>query len=134
MANFISFNEGQDFIGEGVGVENNWKFDLSTKSVDSTSPYADTDTYSSRGTAAPGTGYAQASQANPGFTGGTAAFSQITWTTSSATDWSSAYRSVVATNGTVAICAWNLQSGGAARDMSAANTTENFTPTLIIGS
>ena len=132
MADFIAFDQGEDALGEGVLAGFNWKFDLSTKSVDSTSPYVETETYATRGTAVPGTGYTQQAQANPGFTNGTAVFTQITWATGAATDWSSSYRSVVASNGTVAICAWNLQAGGAARDLSAANTTENFTPTLII--
>jgi hypothetical protein len=29
-------------------------------------------------------------------------------------------------------CAWNLVTGGTARAMNAANTTENFTPTLNV--
>lgn len=29
-----------------------------------------------------------------------------------------------------AICCWNLETGGAAQDMSAASTTESFTPSL----
>jgi hypothetical protein len=31
-----------------------------------------------------------------------------------------------------AICAWNLVTGGTARDMSAANTTEQVTPTYSL--
>ncbi len=63
-------------------------------------------------------------------------FSQMSWSTGSATDWPSSVKSVVlvttANNTGKAICAWNLIAGGAARDLSQANTTESFTPTLTL--
>lgn len=131
MADFISFNEGQDLLANS-GLPSTCSFDLSTKSVDATSPFVETDTYSSRGVIT-GTGYSAKTEAEPTSSGGTVAFAEKSWDTSSATDWSSTVRSVVLHNGGTAICAWNLQTGGDARDMSAANTTENVTPTLIVG-
>jgi hypothetical protein len=128
MADFKTFNEGQDFLGEGTGVANNWHFDLGTVVVDS---LTEATTYATRG-AATGTGYAQQVAANPGFTNGTATFATVTWSTGANTDWPAAVYTCVASNGTVAICAWNLQAGGASRAMNAANTTENFVPTLVI--
>ena len=133
MADFISFDEGQDYIGEG-GLASDVYFDLSSDSVDATSPFTEADNYTS---VSPnfetGTGYSRGTVSGPiAFTNGTTNFGTITYTTGAATDWSATTRSVVMTDGTVAICAWNLQAGGAARDLSAANTTENVDPTLII--
>lgn len=83
-----------------------------------------------------GTGYARQSQARPVPAGGAAAFAQMTWNTGSATNWPAGTRSVVlvttADNTGKVICAWNLVAGGAARDMSAAGTTESVTPTLSL--
>lgn len=130
MADFISFDEGQKLLGTS-GLPATVTFDLSTKSVGATSPFAETDAYAARG-AITGTGYAAATQSRPTGTGGTFSFTQLSWTSGTATDWPATVRSCVASNGGTIICAWNLQAGGGARDMSAANTTENFTPTLII--
>ena len=91
----------------------------------------ETDNYASRGVIS-GTGYAADTASRPTGTGGTFDFAQLSWSTGANTDWPAAVRSVVATDGTVIFCAWNLQTGGAARDLSAANTTENVTPTLIL--
>ena len=132
MADFISFDEGQDALGEGGVFLRDVYIDLSTKSVDATSPFVQTDNFASRGVIT-GTGYSRGTYSGPAnFTSGTCVFAQKSWATGAATDWSATTRSAVMTNGTVAICAWNLQAGGAARDLSAANTTENMTPTLII--
>lgn len=51
------------------------------------------------------------------------------WKTEAHTNWPAAVKSVVCLSGTTLICAWNLQAGGTARDLSGANTTEKFTPT-----
>ena len=61
----------------------------------------------------------------------------MSFETATAADWPSNVKSIVlatdaATSG-VAVCAWNLQTGGAARDMSATLTTEKVTPTLVLG-
>jgi hypothetical protein len=92
------------------------------------------------------TGYARQSQAPPAPSSSnptSVAFSQISWTTGANTDWPSFCKSVVlctvtsyATSGGLTakwICAWNLQTGGTARNMAQANTTEQFTPLLLIG-
>lgn len=131
MADFISFNEGQDVLAN-TGLPATCSFDLSTKSVDATSPFVETDTYASRGVIT-GTGYAAQTESEPTSSGGTVSFAQKSWSTGSATDWSSTARSCVLHDGSKIICAWNLQAGGAARDLSAANTTENVTPKLIVG-
>lgn len=130
MADFISFDEGQNLLAS-AGLPSTCTFDLSTKSVGATSPFAETDTYSGRGVIT-GTGYAAQTQSRPTPAGGTVTFTQMSWSTGANTDWSSTCRSVVLSNGGTIICAWNLQAGGTARDMSQANTTEQFTPTLVI--
>jgi hypothetical protein len=130
MADFIAFDAGMELLGE-AGLPTTVSFDLSTKSVDSTSPFTQADTYASRG-AITGTGYAAKTASRPDGTGGTFTFGTVTWTTDTATDWPATARSIVAHDGSVAICAWNLQTGGAARDLSGANTTENVQPTLVI--
>ena len=83
-----------------------------------------------------GTGYARQSQALPTPTSANPTvltFAQMTWATGAATDWPSAVKSAVlvttSNNTGVAICAYNL-NGTTGRNMSAANTTEYFTPTL----
>ena len=130
MADFIAFDEGEARLGT-AGLPSTVSFDLSTKSIDSTSPFVETDNYSSRGVIS-GTGYAADTASRPTGTGGTFTFAQLSWSTGANTDWPAAVRSIVATDGTVIFCAWNLQTGGAARDLSASNTTENVTPTLVI--
>ncbi len=132
MADMITFDEGQDAILEGGVFLRDVFIDLSTKSVGATNPYVETDTYATRGTPAPGTGYSRGTYSGPAnYTNGTCVFAQKSWDNGTATDWSAVMRSAVMTNGTVAIAAWNLQPGGAARDMSGAHTTEQFTPTFV---
>lgn len=84
-----------------------------------------------------GTGYARQSQAAPtpsSANPSAVAFSQMSWATGSATDWSSAVASIVlvstSDNTGKAVCAWNLVAGGTTRNLAAANTTEQVTPTL----
>lgn len=132
MANFIAFDEGlTDLINNGL--PSTCTFDLSTKSVDGTSPFTAADTYGGGYGVATGTGYSAKTESEPTAAAGVVSFAQKSWSTGSATDWPSTVRSIVLRNGTSKLlCAWNLQSGGAARDMSAANTTENVTPTLTL--
>ncbi len=134
MADFLAPNEGERYLGT-KGWPSTVYFDLSTKSIDSTNPFTEAQTRATRG-AITGTGYNSQSASRPTGTGGTFTFSQLTWSTGSATNWPSNVRSIVATTasaaGTLLMC-WNLQVGGGARDMSAANTTENVTPTVEIG-
>jgi hypothetical protein len=139
VADFIAFNAGRTELANN-GLPATCYFGLSTKSVDATNPWTAADNMSTAGKEITGTGYARLSETEPTASSGVVSFAQKSWATSSATDWSSTVRSVFLTTGTTAggttgvlICAWNLQSGGAARDMSAANTTENVTPTLQLG-
>ncbi len=131
MADFISFDEGQNLIATS-GLPSTCTFDLSSKSVGATNPFVETDNYASRGVIT-GTGYTAKTQARPTPSGGTATFTVLTWTNGTATDWSATVRSCVLSNGGTAIGAWNLL-GGTAVDMSAANTTELFTPVLVVSS
>jgi hypothetical protein len=136
MADFISFDEGRQYLANN-GLPATVYFLLSTRGVDAGTAHAVTDNLSTGVGEITGTGYARQSQSEPTATDANpsvVSFTQETWSTSSATDWPSGTRSVVMTtssdNTGKAICAWNLVAGGAARDMSAASTTENFTPTL----
>lgn len=133
MADFLAPHQGARYVGTAA-IPSTCYFDLSTKSVDSTNPFTQASTTSTRG-AVTGTGYVAKNKARPTGTGGTFTFGTVTWSTGSATNWPSNVRSIVMTSGSAAgtlIACWNLQVGGGARDMSAANTTENVNPTLII--
>lgn len=128
----ISFEEGRKLIAQS-GLPATCEFLLSTKDEAS---FLQTDTLAGGVGEITGTGYARQSQALPTPTSANPtviAFSQLTWATGSATDWPAAVKSVVlvstADNTGKAICAWNL-NGTTGRAMNAANTTENFTPTL----
>ena len=137
MADFLSFNEGENSVGTS-GLPATCRFLLSTKSVDATTPFAATDTLSGAGSGEiSGTGYARLSEARPTPVNGLFSFAVKSWATGVATDWPSAVRSVVlvttADNSGVMICAWNLVSGGSSRALNLAGTTENFTPTLQVG-
>jgi len=128
FADFIGFNAGR-IIVEDTGWPASLKFDLSTKAV---SAFAATDAYAARAPIT-GTGYAQATQAEPASTTATLgqkAFTVISWATGSATDWTNP-STIVVSDGTSLYCAWNLVPGGAAQVMSAANTTINVTPTYL---
>lgn len=131
MADFIMFDEGANEIWD-TGLPATCSFDLSTKSVGGTSPFSASDTYSTRGVLTGATGYSAQPESQPTPASRQVVFAVKTWTTGSATDWSSAVRSCVICDAgaTKAIAAWNLLTGGTARDMSQANTTENVTPTL----
>jgi hypothetical protein len=112
---------------EDTGWPASLKFDLSTKAV---SAFTAADTYATRA-AITGTGYAQASGTEPASTAlGRKDFAQIPWATGAATNWQNPC-TVVVSDGVKIICAWNLVPGGAARDMSQANTTLNVTPSYV---
>lgn len=140
MADFISFNEGRKYLAtSGQGLPSTCYFLLSTKPCSGGGAFTAADTLAGGVGEITGTGYARQNQtaatptlANPSV----AVFSQMTWSTSSATDWPSSVKSVVLVSSTdnsgKAICAWNLQTGGTARDLSGANTSELFTPTLTV--
>jgi hypothetical protein len=140
MADFISFNEGRQYLlASGDGLPATCRFLLSTKPCSGAGSHAVTDTLAGGVGEITGTGYARQSQAalSPSSANPAAvAFAQMSWSTGSATDWPAGVKSVVlvttADNSGKAICAWNLQTGGAARDLSQANTTEQFTPTLTL--
>lgn len=124
------FTEGANLLLD-TGLPGTCSFDLSTKSVDGTSPFTTSDTFSTRGVIS-GTGYAVKTETQPTPSSRQVVFAVKTWETGSATNWPNDVRSCVLTDGSKAICAWNLLTGGTARDMSQANTTENVTPTLTL--
>lgn len=136
MADFLMFTEGKNELLNN-GLPATCYFALSTKSVDGTSAHTagETLTGATFGEIT-GTGAARQSQAEPTASGGVVSFSQMSWATGAATDWPSAVRSVVLMTGPAGtgklICAWNLITGGTARDLSAASTTEQVTPTLSL--
>lgn len=137
MADFIAFNEGKTEMASN-GLPATCYFLLSTKGVDAGTAHTAGETLAAADLGEiTGTGYARKSQAEPTPVNGVASFAQMTWDTASATNWPAGVRSIVLATGSAAtgkaICAWNLQAGGAPRDLSAANTTENVTPTLNVG-
>lgn len=136
MADFISFNEGRKEIANN-GLPSTCFFLLSTKDC---ATHLVTDTLAGGVGEITGTGYTRQSEAEPTASAANpsaVSFAQKTWATGSATDWPSSVKSCVlvttSDNTGKAICAWNLVAGGTARAMNAANTTENFTPTLNVG-
>lgn len=135
MADFIDFTEGQNQLLSG-GLPSTCYFLLSTKPCSGGGAHAVGDTLAGGVGEITGTGYARQSQARPAPSGGAAAFAQMSWATTTHTDWPSGVKSIVlvtsADNSGKAICAWNLIAGGAARDLSQASTTEQVTPTLSL--
>lgn len=128
----ISFEEGRKLLVQS-GLPATCFFLLSTKDEAS---FLQTDTLAGGVGEITGTGYARQSQALPTPTSANPtvlSFAQMSWATGSATNWPAAVKSVVmvstSDNTGKALCAWNL-NGTTGRDMSAANTTEQFTPTL----
>lgn len=128
----ISFEEGRKHVAQS-GLPATCEFLLSTKDEAS---FLQTDTLAVGVGEITGTGYARKSQALPTPTSANPtaiSFTQMSWATGAAVDWPAAVKSCVlvttADNTGVAICAWNL-NGTTGRAMNAANTTENFTPTL----
>ena len=137
MADFIAFNEGKTEMASN-GLPATCYFLLSTKGVDAGTAHTAGETLAGADLGEiTGTGYSRKSQSEPTPANGVVTFAQMSWDTGSATNWPNGVRSIVLATGSAgtgkAICAWNLQPGGAARDLSAANTTENVTPTLNVG-
>lgn len=132
MPDFIDFTEGQNYLLSN-GLPATCYFLLSTDAISSLTAAS---TLSGGVAEITGTGYARQSQAKPTPSGGAAAFSQMTWSTGAATNWPLGVKSIIlvttADNTGHAICAWNLIAGGASRDLSQANTTEQVTPTLSL--
>jgi hypothetical protein len=137
MADFIAFNEGKSEMASN-GLPATCYFFLSTKGVDAGTAHTAGESLAAADLGEiTGTGAARKSQAEPAPVNGVVTFAQMTWDTAAATNWPAAVRSIILATGPAAvgkaICAWNLQAGGTPRDLSAANTTENVTPTLNVG-
>lgn len=137
MADFIVFDEGaQSLLTTGTGLPATCFILLSSKSASGAGTnFTKTDTLAGTGVGEiTGTGYGRQSQAAPTPSGENTNFAQATWSTGAATDWPAVVRSAVlvttSNNTGKALCAWNLITGGVARDMSQASTTENFTGSL----
>jgi hypothetical protein len=135
MADFISFNEGRKELANN-GLPATCYFLLSTKDCNT---HVVTDTLVGGVGEITGTGYTRQSESEPAASSASpsvVSFAQKTWSTGANTDWPASVKScVLATtsdNTGKAICAWNLVTGGTARAMNAASTTENFTPTLQV--
>src|SRR3954469_18892566 len=133
MADFLSFNEGRKELANN-GLPTTTYFLLSTKDCNT---HVVGDTLAGGVGEITGTGYARQSEAEPTASAANpsaVAFAQKPFATGAATDWPASVKSVVlattSDNTGKAICAWNLVTGGTARAMNAANTTENVTPTL----
>lgn len=137
MADFLMFTEGKTELANN-GLPSTCYFLLSTKGVDAGTAHTAGETLAAADLGEiTGTGYARLTESEPTASSGVVSFAIKTWSTGSATNWPAGVRSIVLATGASttgkAICAWNLQTGGTARDMSAANTTENVTPTLNVG-
>src|SRR3954447_6916935 len=123
MADFIAFNEGKTEVASN-GLPATCYFFLSTKGVDAGTAHTAGETLTAADLGEiTGTGAARKSQAEPTPASGGYSFAQMSWATAAAADWPAGVRSIVLATGAAAvgkaICAWNLQVGGAARDMSA---------------
>lgn len=132
MADFQAFTEGDNYILSS-GLPATCYFLLSTTAVSGLSAAS---TLAGGVGEIAGTGYARQSQARPAPAGGSVAFAQMSWATGAHTDWPANVKSCIlvtsADNSGKAICAWNLIPGGASRDLSQANTTEQVTPTFSL--
>lgn len=143
MADFLLFNEGADYLNTN-GWPSTVYFLLSTKYVAAggggTSQFAATDTLAGTAPAnageITGTGYARDSQSRPTSSAGAMSFTQMSWATGSATNWPADVCSIVACtssdNTGKMICAWDLQTNGVARNLAAANTTEQVQPSFTL--
>jgi len=136
MADFIAFNEGRKEVWDNAKPATSY-FLLSSKDCNT---LLVTDTLAGGVGEIAGTGYGRQSEATPAASAANpaaVAYAQKTWATGAATDWPAGVKSIILAttpdNTGKAICAWNLVPGGAARAMNAANTTENYTPTLNLG-
>jgi len=134
MPDFLIFTEGANELLAN-GLPSTCTFELSTRQIGlGGTPLAVATTHAGGYGIATGTGYAPKTEAEPTPSGGAVAFAVKSWATGAAVDWPALVYSVILRNATSSklICAWHLQAGGAGRAMNAANTTENFTPTLAL--
>lgn len=135
MADFLAFTEGKNELANN-GLPSTCYFLLSTKPCSGAGTHVAGDTLVGGVGEITGTGYARQSQSEPSASSGSVAFAQMSFATSAATDWPASVKSVVlvttANNTGKAIAAWNLVTGGTARDLSQANTTEQVSPTLTV--
>jgi hypothetical protein len=134
MPDFLLFTEGaNELLANGLPAT--CTFELSTRQIGAGgTPLTAATTHAGGYGIATGTGYAPKTEAEPTPAAGAAAFAAKSWATGAATDWPAAVYTCIMRNATTSklLCAWHLQAGGAARAMNAANTTENFTPTLAL--
>jgi hypothetical protein len=143
MADFISFDEGEDYLINNDISGATFYFLLSSRScpADVNSPVAGE--HGGGDTLAGGvgevtywTGGARQNQVVPNPSAGVITFGLEQWATGAQTDGPASVKSVVmvtsSDNSGKAICAWNLQTGGAARAFNAASTSLDFTPTYFL--
>lgn len=133
---FLAFTEGENYLAtHGQGLPATCYFLLSTNAVSS---FSIANTLAGGVAEITGTGYARQSQSAPVPSGGQVSFAMSQWTTGAATDWPAAVKSIILAttpdNTGKAICVWNLQHGGAARNLSLAGVTEQVTPTITFSS
>jgi hypothetical protein len=136
VADFLMFTEGKNEMMSN-GLPGTCYFLLSSRQIGAGgTPLAAASTLAGGVGEITGTGYARQSQSEPTPSSGSAVFTLMSYATGAAVDWPAAvYSLILATtsnNTGKAICAWHLVTGGTARDMSAASTTENVTPTLTL--
>lgn len=137
MSDFITFLEGRSYLASN-GLPSTCYFALSTKGVDAGTAHTTDETLAADDFGEiTGTGYARQSQSEAAPVDGLVTFSEMSWSTDVNEDWPAGVRSVVlltsATSSGTALAAWNIQAGGAARDLSTENTTLRFTPTMTVG-
>lgn len=134
MADFLIFDQGANELLDN-GYPSTIYLLLSTKKVGTQAggEHLVTDTLAGGVGEITGTGYSRKSQAEPAASARAKALALAQWLTGAAADWPAAVRSIVAAttadNTGKALWAMNLIAGGAARDLSQPNTTEQVTPT-----
>jgi hypothetical protein len=137
VADFLLLTEGASELANN-GLPSTCYFLLSSKSVGATSPHTAGETLAAADLGEiSGTGYARVTESEPTASAGVVSFAVKSWSTGTATNWPAAVRSVVLVTGAStsgkAICCWNLQPSGVARDMSQSGTSENVTVELDVG-
>jgi hypothetical protein len=135
---FLAFNEGSQYLlTHGDGLPATCYFLLSTSSCNGaggSAQFTVGNTLAGGLGEITGSGYARQSQSAPVPVGSVISFAQMTWLTTTNSNWPNNVRSIVLAstpdNSGHAICAWNLTPGGGVRDLSQPQTTYNNTPTL----
>jgi hypothetical protein len=143
MADFLSFDEGEDWVLQNDMEAATVWFLLSDRScpADVNSPQAGE--HGGGDTLAGGvgevtywTGGVRQTQAVPVPSAGVIEFATEQWATGVQTDGPASVKSVVmvttSDDSGVAIAAWNLQTGGSARSFALASTTLDFTPDYFL--